>query len=50
MATNENKVMDTTYMLKGADAESVNRWSPFVSEYLAQWIQIEATILRTNLE
>jgi hypothetical protein len=41
--------MDATYMLQKADAESVNRWSPFVSKCLAQWVQIEANIPRTNL-
>jgi hypothetical protein len=42
--------MDMTYLLKGADANSVNLWFPFVSEYLAQWVPIEATIPRITLD
>ena len=44
------RAMDMAYMIQRADAESVNRWSPFVAQYLAQWVQVEATIPRTNLE
>jgi hypothetical protein len=44
------RAMDMAYMLQSADEESVNRWSPFVSKCLAQWVQLEATIPRTNLE
>ena len=44
------RAMDMAYMLQSADEESVNRWSPFVSKYLAQWVQLEATIPRNNLD
>ncbi len=40
------RAIDIAYMIQRADAESVNCWSPFVSDYLAQWVQMETTIPR----
>ncbi|MDB9526326.1 phosphotransferase [Oscillatoria sp. CS-180] len=41
------RAIDMAYMLQSADAESVKRWSPFVSKYLTRWVHIAATIPQT---
>ncbi|MEM6839419.1 MAG: aminoglycoside phosphotransferase family protein [Cyanobacteria bacterium P01_C01_bin.120] len=44
------RALDIAYMLQSADDASVKRWSPFVAQYLVQWVQIEATIPQNDLE
>lgn len=44
------RAIDIAYMLKSADAESVKRWSPYVSKFLVQWVHLAATIPQTILE
>lgn len=44
------RALDIAYMLQKADAESVKRWSPFVSKFLARWVHLAATIPQNGLE
>jgi hypothetical protein len=44
------RAIDIAYMLQIADAESVKRWSPSVSDFLARWVQIAATMPQNVLE